>query len=571
MNVAPVVIIVVVCLLVLTARQEETIRHGEKQPEEAVQLHVQTNKPKKLRRNGNSLAMSTAIIPKRIKQPRHQQESHTRNVPKSWPLIYNISETKLETKTFPWPRQLPWLGNCLMSHTTKLQSGKASVFVYGDPRDTKFNELISSSEAEIVQSCFLEDEKLLTCSCCDGKMLCPTTYERPSAYEPEMKGLMRRQFGGAFTDGVFRAVDWDDNPPGLSITVSGIEFNPKLVYRDECDFIENQPTLIIRNGWLQRITSPENFAHWIGELFGVVIHTLQMHSIERVVVLIPHCSVGDRKDSGWKYPCSPTKITYYDSPRPHYASTEMRGDWWFDFALEKGIPFLDAIIASPTHRFMNSKTICFEKLIISCPPPRMSPLSKYTHTISPLVRHWLAKNFAFGLEPPRLVQKRLVIINRKPGGTRFIANINELVQSSYIAGWEPSVLEFWNSGKSYLKMATLLQNTAVLVGTFGGDLTLQVFLRPNAVVIEVSLEHAASVDPFYLFQGIGSQMHFVRWFLRPSSIPELRGNPNMTSWEDDYNTPDYFNSWIRIVKNMTLPIPSFLSTLNIARRLLVSR
>ena len=490
-------------------------------------------------------------------------------------VIVKQNDSQRGNGTGTWPSQLSWPKPCHLAYSTALKGGWLDLHVAG----SKSGESIRSLRfAEVSKSCFAEDDTLLTCSCCDGLMLCPTTYRFPGIFNKEMIGSMTRPFSAALTNGSFRSLSWNTKPiPVQSITVSGIDFiHEKVQDKQQCDYFEPKPTLIIRNGWAQRITSTENFAHWLGELWGVIIHALQIHNIERIVPLIPHCSslkIERGKsytfDYGWKYTCIPTPLRYYSDPRPHYGSSEMRGDWWFQFAIERGIPFLDDVISQPTNNFdAEGKTVCFEKLIMACPPPRLSPISKYTNTISPLVRYWMNRNWNFDFSrPSKGILKRLAIVNRRPGGTRYLANANELMRAAYIhGGWEPTEFEYWNGQKTFLEYATLLQNTAVLVGIFGGDLSLQLFMRSRSVVVEVSLWHSSQNDPFYVFQSIGSGIHAVRWFVKLSAIKELSHIKSNSEWL--IGNTQTSNPWIRKVLNMTLPLSGFLSTLDIAEKLL---
>ena len=221
-----------------------------------------------------------------------------------------------------------------------------------------------------------------------------------------------------------------------------------------------------------------------------------------------------------------------------------------------GIPWLSKLTAAP--RFASNDTVCIERFFVGCPQPMHCPAPKYVQSVMPLMRSWLQQYG--GLQYGRLLpdqKNNLVIINRKPGGTRYIANTNDLVAIAAAEGWNSFV-----SVGSYNLMLTHIQQASLTASFHGADLALaMLFKRDFSAIIEILLNQGRREDPWYLYQANGASLKIIRWILHHTQVPEWVNEPEEVQRRGKYKNR---LSWRRKSINFTLPLESWRTVLQTA-------
>ncbi|KAJ9467400.1 hypothetical protein DIPPA_14680 [Diplonema papillatum] len=398
-------------------------------------------------------------------------------------------------------------------------------------------------------ACFGEDRagNSVCTSCCDGRQVsCPGQYN-PKKFGRRFRGSMASPFPAALAGGVLHAVS-PAYIPRKNLRLTGIAVDDVEMPPENCSQWIDAPVVVLKNGdWMRGASG--NVAHWLAEIFGVLLHAAKLLNARKVIPLIPNCPI---RFPGPTKICRPYVVGYQPLPLPHLKATYFPEgtNWLFDAPRRYDIPFLNDMTFVP--QFDPTAVTCFRRVVMGCPPPRACPAPKYFSTIQPLYQAFLRSQYGLDYTQPADPGRVLYLVNRRPLGSRYIANAAEMVDAAREKGWDAGGLELWDTkGLPFWKAAQRLQRAAVVAGMHGADLGYAIiFLRRGSVVVETLLRHASREDPWYVYQAHGARVHAVRWLVDHRQVPEWANQSVETQTERYSNNI----SWRRKATNFTLPL-----------------
>eukprot|EP01065_Artemidia_motanka_P047844 TRINITY_DN757_c1_g2_i2.p1 TRINITY_DN757_c1_g2~~TRINITY_DN757_c1_g2_i2.p1 ORF type:complete len:613 (+),score=178.34 TRINITY_DN757_c1_g2_i2:44-1882(+) len=154
----------------------------------------------------------------------------------------------------------------------------------------------------------------------------------------------------------------------------------------------------------------------------------------------------------------------------------------------------------------------------------------------PIVRDWLAITFprysllhherAGAAAPGR----KLLLLNRRPYGSRWIENVDPLVERANALGWSAQTLRVDKKCGYADTLPQAMYDADVVVGFNGADLgTSAVMQRTGTVLVEFIDDSYAYLDGWEIFQGLlGSRLKVLRVILPHDSIEYFsESSPNL--------------------------------------------
>eukprot|EP01065_Artemidia_motanka_P000970 TRINITY_DN10455_c0_g1_i1.p1 TRINITY_DN10455_c0_g1~~TRINITY_DN10455_c0_g1_i1.p1 ORF type:complete len:525 (+),score=70.76 TRINITY_DN10455_c0_g1_i1:138-1712(+) len=407
----------------------------------------------------------------------------------------------------------------------------------------------------------------MVCSgCCDGKHRGCVGHGNKKKMQRLLRGQIHSSFPAELQGGQLLPVAGRHFPADVLHT-EGIHAGSAPNVNSNCSAGGAQyrkPVVLLVNGQWTRSTS-NNMAHWLGEIMGPLLDAARNANSDAVLPLVPICP-GRRSSRRFGHPahnmaCVAQRIRPAQQPYPHLGATPGGQEQATEFVSLLpdflGMPWIaDATaVELPREACLNVTIAC---------PWRHCPTPKYLASIMPLYQRWLARKYQYSYTPPApSARRRLLLMVRKPGGTRYIENHPALAAAAEQAGWIVDTVHVWRARKAYGNLSALLQSADVVASMHGADIALAlILLRQGTVAIEVLLSHAFLEDPFYVFQGAGAGVHVLRWAIPPSAVPQWR----------NFSVPEGrvkdVNSWRRQRIEFTLPTAGWADALTAARLLL---
>eukprot|EP01065_Artemidia_motanka_P021220 TRINITY_DN25346_c0_g1_i1.p1 TRINITY_DN25346_c0_g1~~TRINITY_DN25346_c0_g1_i1.p1 ORF type:complete len:621 (+),score=179.03 TRINITY_DN25346_c0_g1_i1:98-1960(+) len=142
----------------------------------------------------------------------------------------------------------------------------------------------------------------------------------------------------------------------------------------------------------------------------------------------------------------------------------------------------------------------------------------------PVLRRWLSlqyEGFSFDRLPLAVGRSRqLLILNRMPHGTRWIANAAQMRSWAAALGWNATLRRVDRPCGYARDIATLMHSADVVVGFNGVDLSIAATLqKPGSVIVEIIDEEYAYIDAWEMFQGMfGSELQVLRLVIPHDTI-----------------------------------------------------
>eukprot|EP01062_Namystynia_karyoxenos_P006419 TRINITY_DN12248_c2_g1_i1.p1 TRINITY_DN12248_c2_g1~~TRINITY_DN12248_c2_g1_i1.p1 ORF type:complete len:623 (+),score=145.20 TRINITY_DN12248_c2_g1_i1:55-1923(+) len=416
----------------------------------------------------------------------------------------------------------------------------------------------------------------MVCSgCCDGKHRGCIGHGNMKRVTRMLAGKIHQPFAATLFRGELRPPQAAGSIPIEPLLTEGIAAAnaPTPVNCSGGSRTYPYPVAVLLNGQWTRATS-NNMAHWLGELMAPLLHAARLQNSEYVLPLVPICPgrKGGRKMRGGSAAhmlvCTAERIAPAAEPFTHLgaASATNLPETKFVSALPGflGMPWVSDI--APPQAAADG--ICLPRVVIAC-PLRHCPTPKYLASQMPTFQRWLSRRYGLSFAPPPppapgpAPRRRLLLLVRKPGGTRFVVNHPELAAAAVERGWEVETLHVWRARGAYGNFSVAFQRCDVVASMHGADLALGLALmRQGTVAVEILLAHAVAEDPFYVFQGAGAGVHVLRWLLPAPAVPEWRGWPVPQGYVKDKH------SWRRHSTPFSLPPGGFLRVLAAAAALL---
>eukprot|EP01059_Diplonema_ambulator_P004312 TRINITY_DN14009_c0_g1_i1.p1 TRINITY_DN14009_c0_g1~~TRINITY_DN14009_c0_g1_i1.p1 ORF type:complete len:592 (+),score=160.17 TRINITY_DN14009_c0_g1_i1:26-1801(+) len=147
--------------------------------------------------------------------------------------------------------------------------------------------------------------------------------------------------------------------------------------------------------------------------------------------------------------------------------------------------------------------------------------------------NWLQNVHKMSFTPLGKVQRRnMLLMLRRPGTSRSIANPGEMASTADSLGWNVSLPldPTTENGTIWMKMLDvlpLLQECSLLVGFHGTELAPMIFMPRGSAVVEIVPLYFRYLDAWYIHQAKASSLHLVRWTPANSSV--VYGAPWNTS------------------------------------------
>eukprot|EP01060_Flectonema_neradi_P022493 TRINITY_DN30739_c0_g1_i1.p1 TRINITY_DN30739_c0_g1~~TRINITY_DN30739_c0_g1_i1.p1 ORF type:complete len:513 (+),score=77.40 TRINITY_DN30739_c0_g1_i1:84-1622(+) len=454
-------------------------------------------------------------------------------------------------------KQNEWLhGDCPLNSITGTllpNSNKTGWIEIYQQNQTQLKELLNTSShtqhLKEEPSCWGDAPEVCS-SCCDGLHRGCGGERKAKDMTRRLKGKMELMFPIAIKNGQLTGYG-QGIPYAYPLTKQGISTQNEVITSSSCTIKVSTPVMLIVSGRWTQATSAANAAHWIAEIFGPLVQAAHTHGEGPFIPIVTFCEGASKS-------CSSHHISYSNSPLPHWRVSGGKDDtnWPYKLPGSMGIPWLEKLTTAP--KFAQNDTVCVERFFVGCPQPMHCPAPKFVNTMMPLMRGWLRE---FGslrydrLSVPKL--NKLVIINRRPGGTRYIANSKLLLEAATRNGWDAM-----EAVGSYNLMLNHIQNAALTASFHGADLALtMLFMRDGTALIEILLNQGRREDPWYVYQANGAPITIIRWILHHTHVPEW-----ITEAEEVQRRGKYKNrlSWRRKAINFTLPVEGWQAALQAA-------
>eukprot|EP01062_Namystynia_karyoxenos_P037162 TRINITY_DN27065_c0_g1_i1.p1 TRINITY_DN27065_c0_g1~~TRINITY_DN27065_c0_g1_i1.p1 ORF type:complete len:647 (+),score=133.72 TRINITY_DN27065_c0_g1_i1:94-1941(+) len=299
-----------------------------------------------------------------------------------------------------------------------------------------------------------------------------------------------------------------------------------------------------------------NYGHWLAEAFGPLLFaTERLASPELPVALVPALALQCEYDARRK-----RRVC---SNKSHRAKARIKQSYEsiYDMPSGAGLPWLADFAPAPPE-------MGFHQLAVAC---GRCPPQWHVAGLLGTVRRWLQRRYrlSFAPRPSRDpgAPRRLLMIQRRPNGSRWIANFPAAAAAAADDGWQVDTAELWRRCGYGGLVPSLIQGADVIAGMHGADLAYALTLaRPRTAVAEIVPEAYAAHDPWYAFQGVAAGAILVRWVIPDGSLNYTA----RTAEEIDSlaravaGRPNY---WRKLPCNVTLALDGWRRMLRIAVQL----
>eukprot|EP01062_Namystynia_karyoxenos_P045414 TRINITY_DN33706_c0_g1_i1.p1 TRINITY_DN33706_c0_g1~~TRINITY_DN33706_c0_g1_i1.p1 ORF type:complete len:662 (+),score=40.94 TRINITY_DN33706_c0_g1_i1:90-2075(+) len=243
----------------------------------------------------------------------------------------------------------------------------------------------------------------------------------------------------------------------------------------------------------------ENFGHWLSSIFVPTL--LAAWGAKGAVwpILLPGCGARSSR-------CRSSTVfqAYYGY-----------GESLRSLPERMGLPWLRELSAPPASLEEATGGWRLYAVCERCPPQERLAAAM------PQLRQWLAHLYpSLTFEPSRPPARRLVLLNRRRHGARWISNAHELAEVGSAMGVASEVLDVAAPCSYGGQLAAQLNAADIVIGFNGADLGFAAVLqRPGSALVEVIDRVYAYQDAWELFQGrFGSDLRVLRLVLSHESI-----------------------------------------------------